>query len=277
VRRVGSDPAAFRPPNEASVRETHRRVLRYWDRRAADYAEQPAQKRHDGLWAAAYGEIFPSLPDGRGLDLLDVGTGTGFNALILARLGHRVTGVDLSPGMLGEARRRARDEGLAIEFLEGDAGRLPLEGERFDGVLARNLLWTLPDPAWAVAHWRDLLRPGGTMLVTDGRWNTPLRSLRRLVAALRPSGADRSGPRFELCYLFARANLPLYAGPSAAEAEELLSRAGLSRLERREGLFDVVPYEEPDCGFFVLTGRKPREASRGEPEGSAGTSDGAFS
>ncbi len=251
-----TDPLVPRSSNGTSARAVRRLVLRYWDRRAADYAEQPAQKQHGARWAAAYGRVFPGPPEGKVLDLLDVGTGTGFNAAILARLGHRVTGVDLSLGMLDEARRRARDEGLDIDFLRGDAGRLPVSGARFDGVLARNLLWTLPDPASAVAHWRDLLRPGGTLLVTDGRWNTHPRSLRRLLAALRSGASDRSGVRFELCYLFARARLPLYAGPSAAEAEELMRRAGLSGLERLEDSFEVVPYEEPDCGFFVLVGRR---------------------
>lgn len=57
------------------------------------------------------------------LEGLDIGTGTGFVALILAELGHRATGVDWSVTMLDQARAKARERGLEIAFVEGGKSR----------------------------------------------------------------------------------------------------------------------------------------------------------
>src|SRR5437763_17221682 len=68
--------------------------------------------------------LFAFLGDVARLHVLDLGTGTGRAAIALARRGAIVTGVDASAEMLGVARRRAAEQGLSIEFAEGDAHRL---------------------------------------------------------------------------------------------------------------------------------------------------------
>ncbi|MGD8310864.1 MAG: class I SAM-dependent methyltransferase, partial [Chromatiales bacterium] len=81
---------------------------------------------------------------------LDIGTGTGGNAAIAAaRLGSRVTAVDISPRLLEAGRKRALVEGLDIEFVEADALDLPFSEASFDavssifGVMAAGL-WSTP-------------------------------------------------------------------------------------------------------------------------------------
>ena len=61
--------------------------------------------------------------------MLDVGTGTGFAALIAAALGHRVTGIDLSENMIAVARTQAMGRGVHITLIIGDAVEPPVEGE----------------------------------------------------------------------------------------------------------------------------------------------------
>src|SRR5919199_1431749 len=63
------------------------------------------------------------LGDVRGLRVLDYGCGHGMAAVVLARRGARVTAFDLSPGYLAEARRRARANGVTVDFVQGDAER----------------------------------------------------------------------------------------------------------------------------------------------------------
>lgn len=236
-----------------------RSTIRYWDWRADTHATQPGQSRHLDRWRAVFAESFPTEP---AREVLDAGTGTGFCALPLARMGHRVTAVDLSAGMISGTRQAALDEGLEISFVRADATAPHLTPESFDGVIARNLLWTLPHPAATLRLWHELLRPGGSLLVSDGLWNPPRRSLGRVLSGLSPNVKDRSGLRFEASYLWARRGLPLYSGLDAARAERMLEDSGFSGMERREGIFDEDPFELPDSGFFILLARKPVGADK---------------
>jgi SAM-dependent methyltransferase len=80
-----------------------------------------------------------------GRRVLDVGTGTGRAALLLARAGAVVTGVDPSDEMLGMARRRAAEEGLPIAFDRGDAHALGFPARAFDVVVSLRVLMHTPD------------------------------------------------------------------------------------------------------------------------------------
>jgi SAM-dependent methyltransferase len=107
-------------------------------------------------------------------DAIDVGTGTGFLALLLADLGHRVTGLDLSEGMLADgqaiaaARATAGTATYPPTFRVGDAMDPPLPPESLDVVANRNVIWTLLDPMRAFRSWWNLLRPGGKILAIHG-------------------------------------------------------------------------------------------------------------
>ncbi len=107
---------------------------------------------------------------GGAADVLDVGCGTGSLSLLLAADGHRVTGVDLAPRMVGRARAKLVAAGLTARFLVGDAGAPPLGDESFDVLLSRHLVWTLPEPERALRAWVRLLRPGGRLVLVEGRW-----------------------------------------------------------------------------------------------------------
>ena len=112
-----------------------------------------------------------------------MGTGTGFLALLLAELGHRVTGVDLAAGMLGlrpgeGAARVPPGVPAAASSGPGDAVDPPLPAGSVDAVVSRHLLWTLTDPARAFASWHRLLRPGGRVVAIDGLWRLRAPGLR---------------------------------------------------------------------------------------------------
>jgi SAM-dependent methyltransferase len=99
--------------------------------------------------------------------ILDVGTGPGIMAFLLAGMGHRVMAIDLSEGMLRQARANAALLDLDLEFQQGDAENLAFPDCAFDGLVSRLVLWNLPNPGRAILEWCRVLRPGGVLLIVD--------------------------------------------------------------------------------------------------------------
>ncbi|WP_440950544.1 class I SAM-dependent methyltransferase [Methanosphaerula subterraneus] len=97
-------------------------------------------------------------------DVLDVGCGTGENALFLAGRGHTVWGVDSAPSAIGIARKKAQDRGIAVTFLVHDTLDLHGIGRTFDTVIDSGLFHTLSDlerPRF-VQSIAEILKSGGT-------------------------------------------------------------------------------------------------------------------
>jgi ubiquinone/menaquinone biosynthesis C-methylase UbiE len=142
-----------------------------WARGAATYdldiGHGALTPRLHAYWLALLRRLAGAEP----LDCIDVGTGTGFLAVLLAELGHRVRGFDLSPEMLAYARRRAERASVTVAFAEGEATALPLPDNAADLVASRHVLWTMPEPRLAIAEWVRVTRPGGRVLWFD--WLAP--------------------------------------------------------------------------------------------------------
>jgi SAM-dependent methyltransferase len=97
-----------------------------------------------------------------GENVLDVATGTGVVAITAARAGARVTGLDLTPALLEQARENARiAQRPEIVWTEGDAENLPYPDATFDVVLSEFGHMFAPRPEVAVAEMRRVLKPGG--------------------------------------------------------------------------------------------------------------------
>lgn len=139
-----------------------------WDAQAAAFDEEPDHGLRDPEVRAAWAARLRAWLPGRPGDVLDIGCGTGSLSLLAAERGHRVTGVDRSPAMVALAREKLA--GRDAVFLVGDATAPPVGEERYDAVLVRHVLWTLPEPDRALRHWRDLLRPGGRLVLVEGVW-----------------------------------------------------------------------------------------------------------
>jgi len=95
--------------------------------------------------------------------VLDVGCGTGVVAVTAARLGARVTGLDLTPELLERARENATIAKVSIDFHEGDVETLPFDADEFDVVLSQYGHMFAPRPDVAIAEMLRVLRPGGTI------------------------------------------------------------------------------------------------------------------
>ncbi|MGH9098353.1 MAG: class I SAM-dependent methyltransferase [Acidimicrobiales bacterium] len=97
--------------------------------------------------------------------VLDIGCGTGEHALLAARLGHETTGIDTAPTAIAIAEGKARDRGLTVRFLVGDALQLSDLDEEFDTVLDCGLFHVFEDEDRAryVDSLRAVLPPGGRL------------------------------------------------------------------------------------------------------------------
>lgn len=180
----------------------------YWTDRAPSYdayQQRPERRELDAVaWARAWSSVLPSAP----ADILDVGTGSGHVACLLAGLGHRVTGIDLADGMLDIARDHAAALANPPRILAGDAVAPDFPPASYDAVVGRYVMWTLRDPASAVANWVDLLRPGGIVAMVDSTWFTD---------GLSSLYGDRPDT-----------TLPLADAQTIEETAETLRRAGLA-------------------------------------------------
>ena len=141
-----------------------------WDAEAPTFDEMPDHGLRDPEVRRAWADRLRGWLPAAAVDVLDLGCGTGSLSLLAAEQGHRVTGVDLSPAMVDLAR--AKLAGRDAVFLLGDAAAPPVGEQRYDVVLVRHVLWALPDPARVLRHWRGLLRPGGRLVLIEGRWGT---------------------------------------------------------------------------------------------------------
>lgn len=100
--------------------------------------------------------------------VLDVACGTGNTAIPAARTGAQVTGLDIAPNLLEQARKRAAGENLTIHFDEGDAEDLPYGDEEFDIVMTMFGAMFAPRPDKVAAELIRVCKPGG--LIAMANW-----------------------------------------------------------------------------------------------------------
>ena len=160
---ASADAAKRRPGMVANTPSsaTHR-VRRAYERKAKGYDREMA------FWDRVFGD-----PEGRawacsGLHgrVLELAVGTGLNLPHYGK-GVELTGVDLSPAMLEQARARAERLGLSVELLEGDVTRLPFPDHQFDAVVCTLALCAIPDQVAAVREAMRVCKPGGELRFFD--------------------------------------------------------------------------------------------------------------
>jgi ubiquinone/menaquinone biosynthesis C-methylase UbiE len=198
-------------------------VRQHWDWRAADFDREASHGLLNDTQSRAWHALISRVAGGVTLDALDVGCGTGFLALLLAELGHRVTGIDMAAAMLNRARSKAAARGVTVDFRDADAEAPVLPGGSFDLIVERHVLWTLPHPATALDNWRRLLRRGGRLVLIEGQW-----------VGLTP--------RDEYAEIYR--DLPLFGGRPDQEIVELILSRGFNPVTA-EPLMDPELWTQP--------------------------------
>jgi ubiquinone/menaquinone biosynthesis C-methylase UbiE len=244
-------------------------IRHHWDRRAPTFDGQAGHGLVSDDQRRAWLDLLSRF-SGRSDQVLDVGCGTGFLALRFAELGHTVTGIDLSPQMIDRARSKAERAGFKIDFRVGDASALDCDDEIYDVVVARHVVWNLPDPERGVAEWLRVLRPRGRLIVIEGQWAdneavaTKRRHRERFTERFKDAIVEismRSGirPKRLLRPLYRRVEreLPFSGGPSTERLVDLLERLSVLNIGV-EFLMDPNLWGEPlEFPRYLISGTRP--------------------
>ena len=103
-----------------------------------------------------------------GVKVLDVACGTGNSAIPAARRGADVTGIDIAPNLLEQARARAQQAGVPARFQEGDAEEIAFPDASFDVVISIYGAMFAPRPERVAAEFKRVCRSGGRIVM--GNW-----------------------------------------------------------------------------------------------------------
>ena len=152
------------------MRRANDEIAGYWNDYASSYDAEPDHGLADPLMREAWRVLLERWLPRRPCDVADMACGTGSLTALVATLGHSVLGVDLAGNMVERARAKTDEFGERVTIREGDVSAPPIDPGSVDVILARHILWTLPDPQSALVRWRSLLRPGGRFLLVEGRW-----------------------------------------------------------------------------------------------------------
>ena len=158
---------AYKQQNFNEEKLIERRIENYWNKRSSDFSRVRRIELNGANGKAWLSLIQNHLPPTKSLKILDVGTGAGFFAILLANCGHHVTGIDMSPKMIHESKKNMFEFGIRAEFIQMNAQELNFDDEIFDVVISRNLTWTLPDVMQAYSEWHRVLKIGGILMNFD--------------------------------------------------------------------------------------------------------------
>ena len=164
------------------------RIENYWDSRSENFSKKRRLELNGADYFGWQKIFMEHLPGDKNLKILDVGTGAGFFAIILSKLGHEVVGVDMSAKMIAEAENNSRDFNCNAKFFKMDAQKLDFADESFDVVVTRNLTWTLPDVMEAYREWRRVLKVGGLLMNFDSDYGE--KNFNRKICAIEEVSAD---------------------------------------------------------------------------------------
>ncbi len=148
--------------------------------------------------------LFQSLGNLAGKEILDMGCGEGELSTQLARLGAKVTGIDISPELIDVAQRRAEADGVVdrTEFLAWDILEKPLPENRFDHITCSAVLHHVDIPRFLPVLWASL-KPGGVAVLIEPLGLSPmLRKIRsRVPVHTDASPGEHPLTREELNYI----------------------------------------------------------------------------
>lgn len=203
-------------PNKSEIREL---VRAFWDNPHHDYdaasahgVNSPSEKE---MWRAAMSQL---LGTNKSLKILDIGTGTGFLALLLAEMGYDVTGVDWAKSKIQKAKDKAAALKTKVNFEVQDAETLSFPDNTFDAVVSRHVIWTLADPLTAARDWTRVVRLQGKVIADIPHMKSH-------------SGNHHFGEEVGR-------NLPFYNGAEPEEVVSMFKQAGLTDV-------DLLTLEKP--------------------------------
>ena len=254
-------------PMQRHKSETKDYIKRYWDTSSQTYDDKSGHGIQTLEERAAWRNALNNALVKEHLKVLDVGCGTGELIILLAEMGHHVTGIDLSENMIDKAIKKNTALGLNALFKVGDAESLNFGGEIFDAVFNRHLLWTLPQPEKAIKEWKRVLKNGGYVIIVDGYWRKDAieSRLRRLISGIGVLIFERKNPWKGWYTKEVRSSLPHPYGLSPEKAKDYLEASGFKdiKIVELEEILEIHKRESPmwqriacDWPYYMIIGKK---------------------
>lgn len=214
-------------------------VEKKWTGRAESYCET-VNKELSSFKRQNWLDIIRAQMDiyDRPVDVLDLGTGPGFFAIILSQIGWQVTGIDCTAEMIRHARGNADSYGVSPQFAVMDNHQLDYHDASFDLLISRNVTWTLKEPEKAYREWARVLRPGGRLLIFDSNWYRYLYD--------EEARAEKEAAEKEATRLF---GLEPFKEPDTELADAIYKALPLGRYPRPDWDMRTLP----SCGFKEIT------------------------
>ena len=147
-------------------------VVRFWDAQASTFDDEPDHGLRDAQVRDAWRSLLLSVLPARPATVVDLGCGTGSLTVLLAASGYELTGIDASPVMVDLAQRKAAAADVTVTLEVGDVAAPHIAPHSVDAVVARHVVWALPEPEAAIRRWLTCLRTTGVMVLIEGCWCT---------------------------------------------------------------------------------------------------------
>ena len=215
------------------MNDTKNIIKDYWNERSSTFDLSPGHVIASRKEKEAWKSLLRKKIGGDTGEILDIGAGTGFLSIMLAEMGYRVVGIDISEEMMKRAKKKAQDIGVEAEFKLGDAENLSFETGSFDAIVNRAVLWTLPNPEKALAEWKRVLKPGGRLcfFLHESRPDGITHRFRMQLGNLVVLIAERRNP-WKSLYDSEKlgAELPFRGGVEPSVITKLIAESGFERV-----------------------------------------------
>lgn len=152
--------------------QSERRSRDYYERRARwyDWANRAAALLRRESATSERRKAVERLGLRPGDRVLEVSVGTGTNLPFIGEavgVGGQIVGLDISPAMLAECRRKMHRAAIRADLVEGEASRLPFDGDTFDAVFHHGGIAEFGDPKGAIEEMMRVARPGAKLVICD--------------------------------------------------------------------------------------------------------------
>jgi ubiquinone/menaquinone biosynthesis C-methylase UbiE len=234
------------------TQEHHERIVDQFTRQAVPFSSAAEIRNEDALR-----RIVDIAGAGQNDTVLDVACGPGLLACAFARVARHVTGLDLTPRMLEQARALQQARGLRnLTWQEGDALPLPYDDESFSIVSSRFAFHHFLDPLAVLGEMRRVCRPGGRIVVADSAPAADKADAFNQMERLRDPSHVRALSPEEFVALFAAAGLPdarVVHDALSYELDSFLARSFPKEgdAERIRQLF-AASLEDDSLGLFAV-------------------------
>lgn len=165
----------------------------------------------------------------RGSDVLEIAPGPGFLSIELAKRGFSVTGVELSPDFVEIETRNAKNEGVSVNFRQGNASALPLQDETFDFIICSAAFKNFSEPLKAMEEMYRVLKPSGIALIIDMNRHATKEDIEQQMQTTDMRGIDRWFVKLSFQTFLRRGAYTL------EEFEELIATTAFARHEIKKG------------------------------------------